>query len=420
MASKKNDSNVGNSFKTLKSDLQKIVKESVIVGIGLKLIELLLRQKLFGTGLKGKPNTPLIVSYAVTRACNLRCLHCHVAARDAMANELNLQEAMQAVDEMALLGTEALIFSGGEPMLRKDFILALAEYCVDAGIIPAMLTNGVLINHKVALELKEAGIMAVGIPLDSVIPESHDKLRNLPGTFEKAVKAVEACLDVDLEVVITTMALKDTFNDLPKRIDFIANLGVDQVAVYDLVPVGRGKDVMDQAMNQTQREHLIMYLQQMQEDSEMVFTMSGGLPLYPEIASEIHKLNGTTPKDLLLKQFWINAPVGCHAGILYFSLRPNGDIYPCTFLPVKIGNIREQSLADIWCNSKVLNELRKRSLLKGKCGECKYRETCGGCRGRAYACTGDYLETDPVCLEDLLLRARVLPSEIKRFGWCVG
>jgi radical SAM protein with 4Fe4S-binding SPASM domain len=390
------------------------------VGIGLKLLELLLRQKLFGTGLKGEPNTPLIVSYAVTKACNLRCLHCHVEARDAMANELNLKEAMQAIDEMALLGTEALIFSGGEPLLRKDFILSLAEYCVDVGIIPAMLTNGVLINHKVALELKDAGIMAVGIPIDSADPDCHDKLRNVPGTFEKAIKAIETCLAVDLEVVITTMALKDTFNEIPERIKFINNLGVDQVAVYDLVPVGRGKNVMDQAMSQTQRESLIKYLQQMQEDNDMVFTMSGGLPLYPEIVSEMHKLGGTKPKDLLLKQFWIDASVGCHAGIIYFSLRPNGDVYPCTFLPVKVGNIREQNLADIWRNSKVLNELRDRSLLKGKCGECEYRETCGGCRGRAYACSGDYLETDPVCLQKLLLEARVFPSTIKRFGWCVG
>lgn len=390
------------------------------MGVGLKLLELLLRQKLFGTGLKGEPNTPLIVSYAVTKACNLRCLHCHIEAREALANELSLKEAMQAIDEMANLGTEALIFSGGEPLLRKDFVLTLAEYCVDAGIIPAVLTNGMLLNHKVAWELKDAGIMAVGIPLDSSNPECHDKLRNVPGTFEKAVKAVKACLDVDLEVVITTMALKYTFDDMPKRMDFIANLGVDQVAVYDLVPVGRGKDVMDQAMSHTQRVNLIRYLQRVQETREMVFTMSGGLPLYPEIVSEMHKSNGTKPKDLLLKQFWIDATVGCHAGILYFSLRPNGDVYPCTFLPVKVGNIREQSLTDIWYNSKVVNELRERSLLKGKCGACEYRETCGGCRGRAYACTGDYLETDPVCLRDLLLEERVFPSTIKHFGWCVG
>jgi len=389
------------------------------VGIGLKLLELLLRQKLFGTGLKGTPNTPLIVSFAVTKACNLRCLHCHVSAKEALTDELNLREAMHAIDEMANLGTEALIFSGGEPLLRKDFVLALAEYCVDLGIIPAMLSNGVLLSRKVAWELKEAGIMAVGIPIDSIVPESHDRLRNVPGTFDKALKAIRACKEADLEVVITTMALKDTFEEIPKRIEYLAKLGIEQVAVYDLVPVGRGKDIMDQAMNQTQRVKLIKYLQKMQEERDMVFTMSGGVPMFPEIVSEMHKHSDSKPRDLLLKQFWIHTPVGCHAGIVYFSLRPNGDVYPCTFLPIKVGNIREQSLTDIWRNSKVLRELRERKL-EGKCGECSFRGTCGGCRGRAYACSGNYLETDPVCLQELMEQQGILPATVERFGWCVG
>lgn len=390
------------------------------MGIGIRLFELLLRQKLFGEGLKGEVNTPLIVSYAVTKACNLRCLHCHVEAKEALSNELNLQEAIQVIGEMAELGTRALIFSGGEPLLRKDFVLSLAECCVDFGIIPAILTNGLLINHKVAMALKDAGIMAVGLPIDALDPADHDALRNMQGSFAKAVNAIKTCKDVDLEVVITTMALKDTVHEIPKRIDLMANLGADQVAVYDLVPVGRGKDVMDQAMSQDQRIGLIKYLQQRQETSDMVFTMSGGQPLYPEIALEMHKSKGTKPKNLLLKEFWVHHNVGCHAGILYFSLRPNGDVYPCTFLPVKVGNVREQSLVDIWRNSQVLNELRERRLLKGTCGECEYRGTCGGCRGRAYACTGDYLESDPFCLRDLMQEKNVYPSTVKRFGWCVG
>jgi radical SAM protein with 4Fe4S-binding SPASM domain len=337
-----------------------------------------------------------------------------------MLNELNSREALNAIDQMADLGTQALIFSGGEPLLRKDFVLTLAQYCDDAGIIPAILSNGLLINHKVALELKESGIKAIGIPIDSINPESHDKLRNLPGTFDKAVEAIGACLDIDLEVVVTTMALKDTFKEIPRRIEFLEKLGVDQVAVYDLIPVGRGKDVMDNAMTQEQRVNLIRYLQGMQENTEIVFAMSGGQPLYPEIAVEMHKRHGTKPKDLLLKEFWIHNSVGCHAGSLYFSLRPNGDVYPCAFLPLKAGNIKEQSLRNIWCNSEILNTLRQRSKLKGKCGICEYRETCGGCRARAYACTDDYLEPDPICLKDLLVEERVYPSGVKRFGWCVG
>lgn len=389
------------------------------MGIGLQLLELALRQKL-GSGMKGDPETPLIVSYTITKACNLRCLHCHVSAREAMPDELNVQEAMQAIDEMADLGTRAIIFSGGEPLLRKDFVLTLAEYCLDAGIIPAMLTNGILLDSKVAWELKDAGIQAVGLPIDSVNSATHDKLRNVPGSFEKTVKAVGVCLDVDLEVVVTTMALKSTFEEIPKRIDFIASLGVDEFAVYDLIPVGRGKNMMEETMTQEQRMNLVCYLQYLQENTEMVFTMSGGQPLYPEIVVEMHKRNETNSKDLLLKQFWIHESVGCHAGKSYFSLRPNGDVYPCTFLPVTVGNIMKQSLHEIWYDSPILNELRDRRKLKGKCGECEFRENCGGCRGRAYACTGDYFESDPSCLRDLMMEEGVMPSTIKRFGWCVG
>ncbi len=390
------------------------------MGTGLKILELMLKQKLLGKGLEGTQNIPLIVSFAVTKACNLRCLHCHVSAREALPDELQIEEAMHAIDEMKTLGTEALIFSGGEPLLRKEFVTTLAQYCDDRGIITAMLSNGLLINHKVALELREAGIKAIGIPVDSVYPETHDRLRNVPGSFKKGVAAIQACLDMDLEVIVTTMALKDTCEEIPKRIEFLESLGIDEVAVYDLVPVGRGKDMMEQAMTDAQRVSLIRYLQAKQESSEMVFTMSGGEPLYPEMTLEMHKAHDSKPKDLLIKAFWVQNAVGCHAGILYFSLRPNGDVYPCTFLPIKVGNIREQSLIDIWRNSRTLNMLRQRSILRGKCGACEYRETCGGCRGRAYACTGDFLETDPVCLRELMIEERLAPADVKRFGWCVG
>jgi len=381
---------------------------------------MLIRQKLFGQGLKGEPESPLIVSFAVTKACNLKCLHCHVDAKEALDHELQTKETMRVIEGMAALGTKALIFSGGEPLLRKEFVKTLARHCVDVGIIPAMLSNGVLLNQKTAFELKEAGIVAVGIPIDSVVPEKHDRLRNVQGSFDKAVNAIKSCLNADLEVIVTTMALKDTFNEMQARLNFISSLGVDEVAVYDLVPVGRGRNVIDMAMTAEQRSSLIRYLEQMQEDHEMVFSMSGGQPLYPEIVSQIHKSNGTKPKDLLLKEFWVHSSVGCHAGIVYFSLRPNGDVYPCTFLPIKVGNVREKSIVDIWRNSQILKQLRSRQSLRGDCGKCIFKNTCGGCRGRAYACTGDYLDSDPICIRDLMLDEGVYPPMIERFGFCVG
>jgi len=337
-----------------------------------------------------------------------------------MPDELTLKEATHVIDEMHSLGTQAVIFSGGEPLLRKDFVLQLIEHCDNLGIVPAMLSNGLLMTPQTVLELKEAGLKAVGLPIDSVVPEKHDHLRNVPGSFGKTLQAIKTCLELDLEVVVTTMALKDTYTEMPARIEYLYGLGVDEVAVYDLVPVGRGKDVMANAMTIEQRVNLIKWLQSRQEDIEITFTMSGGMPLYPEIACEMHRNHGTKAKDLLIKEFWIHQGIGCHAGNMYFSLRPNGDVYPCPFLPIKVGNVREQSLREIWRKSPILNALRQRHNLKGKCSECEYRECCGGCRGRAYACMGDYLETDPVCLRDLLIEQNVSPTDVKRFGWCVG
>jgi radical SAM protein with 4Fe4S-binding SPASM domain len=392
----------------------------IAMDIRLRLLESLLRQKLLGKGLKGKPITPQIVSYAVTRACNLKCLHCHADAQEAMPNELTLREAKQAINEMAELGTEVIIFSGGEPLLRKNFILNLTEYCSDLGIIPAMLTNGVLLDHKTAWELKEAGMLAVGVPLDFATPECHDTFRNKLGAFESAINAIKACIEVDLKVVITTMALKNNFDEIPELIDLLADLGVEQVVLYDFIPVGRGKDLKELTISQEQRAKLLDYLYKIQEEREMFFLVSGGSPLYPGIVLEMHKHYGTKPPDQFLRQFLVQAPIGCHAGLNYFSLRPDGDIYPCPFLQLKVGNIRERSLADIWHNSKVFNELRNRSLLKEKCGECEYRENCGGCRARAYTQTGDYLAQDSSCPINLLMEKRVSFYAIECFSLCIG
>lgn len=216
------------------------------------------------------------------------------------------------------------------------------------------------------------------------------------------------------------MSLKSNFDEISKLIDLLANLGIEQVVLYDFIPVGRGKDLKDLMMSQEQRLKLLDYLCEIQEEKEMFFLVSGGSPLYPGIILEMHKQYGTDPPDKFLRQFLVQASIGCHAGLNYFSLRSNGDIYPCPFLHLKAGNIREQSLAEIWYNSKVLNEIRNRSLLKGKCGECKHRETCGGCRARAYAQTGDYLALDSNCPIELCIEKRVNPGVIECFGLCVG
>jgi radical SAM protein with 4Fe4S-binding SPASM domain len=391
------------------------------LGIELKLLQMMLRQNILGKGIEAKPLTPTVASFAVTKACNLNCLHCHAEAREPFPNELTIPEGAKVITDLAELGTQALIFTGGEPMIRKDMILTLAEYAVDNGIIPAMLTNGGFIQtKKAALELKEAGIMALGIPIDSVEPEKHDWLRQVPGTFAKAINAIKICREVDLKVVVTTMALQTNYKQLPQMVELLQSLDLDMVAIYDLVPQGRGKDVEELLMTDTQRLEVFRYLQKVQETREMLFMFSGGQPLYPSVITEMQKQHGTKPKNLLLKEFWVDAQCGWPAGIQYISIRPNGDVFPCPFLPLKAGNVREKNMVDIWYHSPLLKTLRDRSNLHGECKTCEFRETCGGCRGRAHALTGDYLGDDIACLKKVMNKEGITPDCIEHFGWCVG
>jgi len=388
--------------------------------VGLKLFEMLLRLKLLGRGLKAKPLTPQVVSYTVTNACNLKCPHCHANAKRASLDELSFEEAAGVITDLATLGTEVLIFSGGEPLLRKKFVLKLAEYCSDLGIIPAMLTNGTLLDYKTALELKNAGILAVGIPIDYADPKRHDEFRGLPGSFEKAIKAIQACLNADLKVIATIMAMKSNFEEIPKILNSLSKMEVEDVVFYDFVAIGRGRNLTDVTLSKTQWNKLFRRVYKAHVDLDIFSIFSGGDPLYPGLMIEMHKKYGTKPPEKLLRQFLIHSRIGCHAALHYFNIRSNGDIYPCPFLQINSGNIRKQRISDIWYNSKIFNMLRNRNLLKGKCGECLYRDFCGGCRARAYVYTGDPLESDPNCPLELFSKEGLHPISIKEFGLCVG
>ena len=388
--------------------------------IRVKIFKLFLQQALLGRGMKGKLFTPQIVSYSVTSACNFRCIHCHASAGEAMPKELTMEEAKKAVNEMAELGTEVIIFSGGEPLLRKRFILNLTRYCVDLGIMPIILTNGSLIDYKTALELKDVGIIAVGIPLDYATPQLFDRLRNTPGAFESAIRAIKTCHKADLPVAATIMLFEDSLNEMPRLMDLLSDLNVEQAVLYDFIPVGRGIYISDLILKNSQHIKLLDYLSRIQTEKGIFFIFSGGDPLYPGIVLVMHKRYGIKPPSKLLKNFLIQSQIGCPAGILYLSLRPNGDIYPCPFLQLKAGNIREQSLSNIWYNSEILTKLRDRRLLKGACNACIYREMCGGCRARAWLTSGDYLAPDPRCPIELLKRKKIGLNDVGCISICVG
>jgi MoaA/NifB/PqqE/SkfB family radical SAM enzyme len=175
------------------------------------------------------------------------------------------------------------------------------------------------------------------------------------------------------------------------------------VAIYDLVPQGRGKDVEELLMTDTQRLEVFRYLQKVQETREMLFMFSGGQPLYPSVITEMHKQHGTKPKNLLLKEFWVDAQCGCPAGIQYISIRPNGDVYPCPFLPLKAGNVREQNMVDIWYHSPLLKTLRTEATCMGN-AKLRVPPDLRRMPRTRHALTGDYLGDDVACLKKMMTK----------------
>ena len=347
---------------------------------------------------------PYQIVWDVTYACNLRCKHCYANAGKPLPDELTTEEAKRAIDIFDKAGVTILAFSGGEPLVRPD-IFELARYAADKGMYVAMATNGTLITPEVARKMKESGIQFVQISLDGATPETHDEFRGIPGAFERTIKGIKNAVKEGFFVEIATTATKSNYDEIPAIIDLAEELKVNWFMLYNFVPTGRGKDIVERDLTPEQREELLKMLYHKNKETK-VELLSTAPQLarvaleeeYKEKTGEIlmptHFYNAHLPGKLASLAEFIG---GCGAGRFYMSMRPNGDLQPCVFLPVKVGNIRKDNFEDLWLHNKILNELRNKDLIK-ECNKCPYRYYCGGCRARAYGYFGDYLAPDPGCI----------------------
>ena len=323
---------------------------------------------------------PSLISWNLTKMCNLRCPHCYLDAGKKAENELTTTECFALIDEMKALGTEMLILTGGEPLLRKD-IYDIAKYASERGIWVVMGTNGVLITDKVVQRIVECGVKGVGISIDSIDPEKHNGFRGGPESWEYSVRALEICRAHGLEVLIQTTITEANYNEIPQLIDFAREKGAWSFNLYFLVQTGRGQQLNDLSPQRT--EAMLATLVEVQNEYRPMLVRSKCAPHFKRIAFQ-RALGGLESG-------------GCMAGTQYGRITPEGDVTPCPYMTVVAGNIRENSFTEIWQTSPVFAELRDLSQLKGRCGACEFKELCGGCRCRAYAAYGDYLAEDPAC-----------------------
>jgi radical SAM protein with 4Fe4S-binding SPASM domain len=262
-------------------------------------------------------------------------------------------------------------------------------------------TNGTLLTDAKIRKLQNAGVMGVSISVDALDPGRHDAFRMLPGALEGALRGIDACRRNGLPFQIHTTASRMNYEEIPFLIEFAYNKKALVFNLFFLVCTGRGEAMSD--ITPEQYEQVLGYLVDAQKKYPGMFIRSRCAPHFKRIAYE------KNPDSTITKAQGYEAG-GCLAGTHYARITPEGDLTPCPFMPVSVGNLRTDDFDRLWNESPVFVDLRQPQL-KGKCGDCEYAELCGGCRARPYASHGDYMDEDIWCLYTPKGGPRIVPMK---------
>lgn len=291
--------------------------------------------------------------------------------------------------------------------MRRDFF-DVAEYAAVKGLYVSVATNGTMLTEKSVERLKQSGVSYVEVSLDGAKSDSHDSFRGIRGAFNRTVEGIRNAVKAGLFTGIATTSTKENLYEIPEIVELTKGLGVSRLIVFNFIPTGRGEEIVEVDLSPEQRENLLKYLYK--ELSSGSIEALSTAPQYARVCLQQSLAEGrstTAPTHFAAMNLSSRTRQlaeflgGCGAGRLYCAIQPNGLVTPCVFMPIVIGDLRKQSLREIWSTSKVLRDLSDRRALKGRCGRCPYKYICGGCRARAYAYHGDYLAPDPGCIREL-------------------
>ena len=355
---------------------------------------------------------PYVISWNLTYRCNLACEHCyldagvtpHVATENfADRSELGTDECFRVIDEIAAFAPECVtILTGGEPLLRRD-ILEIVRRAAERGLWVVVGTNGVSITENLARRLADAGARGLSLSLDALDPDRHDHFRKVRGAWRNTVEGAEILNRTGLPFIVQTTAGSHNIGELEAIADFAHDrLAAKVWNLYFLVPTGRGQFVSDITPEQYDEVLASLYRVQRKYDRRMLVNAKCA-PHYIKTILE----HGAGPEGMPTDgesagafariRTYSGGAGGCPAGTHYMGIRPNGDVTPCPYLPVFAGTLRNATLAHLWSSSALFADIRRRTSLGGRCGECEMNGHCGGCRARAYGMTGDLMAEDPLC-----------------------
>ncbi len=344
-----------------------------------------------------------VVVWNVTRRCNLHCMHCYSSSRNIeYSDELSTKEGYALIDDLAQFGAPVILFSGGEPLMRKD-LLDLASYATKSGVRAVISTNGTLINRDVARDLKKVGLSYVGVSLDGLRP-TNDKFRGVQGSFDRALEGIRNCQKEGIKVGLRFTMNKHNVEDIPEIFKLLEQENIPRVCFYHLVYAGRGSALIKEDLSHQKTRQTVdkiidltydMHSRGYPKEVLTVANHSDGIYLYQRMVREGHERASDVLELLQMNQ-------GNSSGNGIGCVSWNGEVHADQFWRhYSFGNVRKRKFSEIWTDlSNPLMEKLKDKIphLSGRCVNCRWKNICGGnLRLRAEAVTGDLWETDPAC-----------------------
>lgn len=344
-----------------------------------------------------------VVVWNCTRQCNLSCRHCYALADSQKSpQEMDTEAGKKFIADLAEFSVPVILFSGGEPLLRQD-IFELAGLARELGIRVVLSTNGTLITEKVASTLSNIGFAEIGISMDG-IGASNDYFRGKEGAYQEAVSGIRACTGAGLRVSLRLTIARHNYQQIPAIFQLIEAEGIDRVCFYHLAYSGRGSNLKEEDITHSQTravvdnicEHTLdLHRRGLPKEVLTVDNHADGVYLYLKL-----KESDPARADRVLELLKRNG--GNNSGIRIAAVDDVGNVHPDQFWwHYSLGNVQQRNFSDIWRDTSepLLKNLRnRRSLLKGRCGRCRYLGLCNGnLRVRAEAVFGDVWAEDPAC-----------------------
>ncbi|MEW5977100.1 MAG: TIGR04053 family radical SAM/SPASM domain-containing protein [Acidobacteriota bacterium] len=339
--------------------------------------------------------SPFLVIWEVTEACDLACLHCRASALPRRHPlELSTQEGFDLLAQIRGMGDPLVVFTGGDPLKRPD-LFELLRQSVGLGLRTTVTPSATpLLTSEAIRRFKESGVARMAVSLDGPDEILHDSFRQVQGSFRRTLMALHEAHKIGLQTQVNTTVTRHNRWRLEEVAGIVEAVGAKLWSVFFLVVTGRATETQDLTAEEYEDVFGLLYRLSKRVPFDIKTTEAQH---YRRFVAQMRKAESglrsqSAGSDGIRRQAGINDGKG------FLFVSHTGEIYPSGFLPIAAGNVRRDSLAEVYRRSKLFLKLRDTDQLEGKCGECEYRKLCGGSRSRAFALTGNYMASDPRCV----------------------